>query len=89
MLCWRGVVANTAVFYGYSQAPGITSPLAKAARITVGFDRGGILCAVGDGVGSEGCQLRRAHAIGNRRRGFIPGTWISYLLVRWVLTHFD
>jgi hypothetical protein len=20
---------------------------------------------------------------------FIPGTWISYLLVRWILTHFD
>jgi hypothetical protein len=20
---------------------------------------------------------------------FIPGTWLSYLLVRWVLTHFD
>jgi hypothetical protein len=20
---------------------------------------------------------------------FIPGTWFSYLLVRWILTHFD
>jgi hypothetical protein len=20
---------------------------------------------------------------------FIPGTWLSYLLVRWMLTHFD